>query len=324
MKERNVQITYKKNFSLMVIAVVCLGMFCITLFYSLPRLAFLMPGYVTKAEVSYADKDGKNGYDTLKTYDEDGNKHVFYYYYSGNYSHLTKNQEVLVLGDIVYVTESTEYGVNSNLIVGTQLPVIVCLCVAVVSGIVTIILLPGVIQNFIKKPWASNEEINSKNKIVNVLWTLEIFALLMATILFMMGISKTFAYLSMKEHTTGNIIYQGSRQSSQATTYFYGSDAAYKLTARYAGGIHLYRRVFQIKLESSINDHDEIWYEGSNLVFRNKKVYVGYEGDEVAVLTSAEKLFAVIGGGFLLLHIFSAFLICKWNKYGGKIFWFYK
>lgn len=81
--------------------------------------------------------------------------------------------------------------------------------------------------------------------------------------------------------------------------------------------------VLQIKADSPVNGDDVFWYEGNCIVLNNKKVYIGYNDYSLSVLSQFELIAAIIGGGFLLSHAVSAFLISKKNPYGGIFFWFF-
>ena len=316
--------TYRKNLTLTIIALFCFVLFLSTFFYCLPRLSLLSSNTLT-ATVSSSDGNGTSGYVILKVNvpREDGGTVFFHYYYPGKSSHLKQGTEVLISGNIVFMDQSTELGVNSDLVIGTKLPIIVCLVLSVISTLGAVFLFPLTIRNFIHKPWNGNEEVEIKTKTVNFLYTTEIFVLVIALIIFIMGITQLGGYLRMKEHTTGIVTYQSSRQSSQFVK-IHGGNQLYNLESSFGKGIRPNYIVLQIKADSLINGVDEFWYEGNNLVLSNKKVYIGYNDEAISVLSQAELMFVYIGGGFLILHVVSAILISKRNKFGGKIFWFFK
>lgn len=316
--------TYKKNLSYSVLAFLCLVLFLVTFIYCLPRLSLLSSNAMT-ATVNSPDKDGSSGYATLKLNipREDGGTVFFHYYYPGSSSHLKKNAEVLVAGNIVFMDQSTEAGVNSDLVIGTKPPLIVCLVLSIIGVIGAIALFPLVIRNYIHKPWNAGEEKETKAKTINFLYTTEIFAIVIASILFVMGIMQVVGYLRMENRTTGIITYQSSRQSSQFVKKYNGNKL-YNLKSVYGKGIRPNYMVLQIKVDSPIDGVDEFWYEGNNIVLGSKKVYVGYNEEGISVLSQTELMMALISGMFLIIHAMSALIISKKNKYGGKIFWFFK
>lgn len=316
--------TYKKNFFLTVSAIFCFVLFMITFSFCLPRFSLLSSNTLS-ATVSSSDQDGAYGYAVLKVNvpREDGGTVFFHYYYPGNRSRLEKDTEVLISGNIVFMDQSTEYGVNSNLVIGTKLPIIVCSVLSVIGLLGSVFLFPLTIRNFIHKPWNGNEEVKIKEKTVNFLYTTEIFTIIIAFGIFIMGITQVGGYLCMREHTTGVITYQTNRKSSQFVKTYSGNKL-YNLKSVFGKGIRPNYVVLQIKADSLINGVDEFWYEGNNLVLGNKKVYIGYNDETISVLSEAELMFALIGGGFLIFHAVSAILISKRNRYGGKIFWFFK
>lgn len=115
--------TYKKNVSKMVIAIVCVILFAMTAFYCVPRFSLLSSNAVS-ATVVDADKHGTGGYAVLKVDGarEDGGTIFFHYYYPGNKSHLKPDESVLVSGNIEFMDESTKQGVNADLVIGTRMP----------------------------------------------------------------------------------------------------------------------------------------------------------------------------------------------------------
>ena len=98
--------TYKKNVSKMVIAIVCVILFAMTAFYCVPRFSLLSSDAVS-ATVVYADKHGTSGYAVLKVDEarEDGGTIFFHYYYPENKSHLKPDESVLVSGNIKFMDE---------------------------------------------------------------------------------------------------------------------------------------------------------------------------------------------------------------------------
>ena len=100
--------TYKKNVSNMVIAIVCVVLFAVTAIYCVPRFS-LLSSSALPATVADADKHGTSGYAVLKVDEarEDGGTIFFHYYYSGNKSHLKQDEKVLVSGNITFMDEST-------------------------------------------------------------------------------------------------------------------------------------------------------------------------------------------------------------------------
>lgn len=166
-------------------------------------------------------------------------------------------------------------------------------------------------------------EIKMKNKSVNAFYTAEILALVVALIFFAAGMPKVVGYACKKNHTTGTVTYQSSRQSSNHVKVHSGNDVRnYK--SRYGKGIRPTYTVLQIKADSPVNGADVFWYEGNCSILGSKNVYIGYNDNSMSVLSQFELVMAIISGAFLLLHAVSALLISKKNSYGGKFFWFFK
>lgn len=316
--------TYKKNVFNMVIAIVCVVLFIVTAVYCVPRLS-LLSSRALSATVASADRHGTSGYAVLKVDGarEDGGTIFFHYYYPGSKSHLKQDETVLVTGNIIFMDESTEQGVNSELVVGTKTPVLVCLILSLMGLAGAIGLLPVTIRNFHRKPWSMDAEMEAKAKSVNVLYTAEIFTLVVALIFFGAGMTQVAGYACKRNHTTGIVTYQSSRQNSQHIRVHSGNDVR-SYQARYGKGVRPTYTVLQIKADSSVNGADMFWYEGHCTVLGNKKVYIGYNDQSMSVLSQFELVMTIIGGGFLLLHAVTALLISKKNPYGGKIFWFFK
>lgn len=312
--------TYKKNVSNMVIATVCVVLFVVTAVYCVPRLS-LLSSHALSATVASADRHGTSGYAILKVDGarEDGGTIFFHYYYPGSKSHLKQDETVLVSGNIIFMDESTEQGVNSELVVGTKTPVLVCLILSLMGLAGAISLLPITIRNFHRKPWSMDAEMEVKAKSVNVFYTAEILTLVAALIFFVAGMTQVAGYACKKNHTTGIVTYQSSRQNSQHIRVYSGNDVS-----RYGKGVRSVYTVLQIKADSPVNGADMFWYEGRCTVLSNKKVYIGYNDQSMSVLSQFELVMTIIGGGFLLLHAVTALLISKKNPYDGKIFWFFK
>ena len=316
--------SYKKNILLTVLVFMSLLLFLIAAIYCLPRMS-LLSSSVVSATVNSADSDGSSGFAILKVDipREDGGTLFFHYYYPSSTSNLKNGSQVFVAGNITFMDQSTEPGVNSELVIGTRTPVLVSLIVSLAGLIVVIVLLPVVIRNFRQKPWNATEEMKTRDKLVGLLYTAEIFALAIAMLMFIMSVSKVGRYLTYENHSTGTVTYQSSRQSSQfVKNHSHGK--YYGLESTYGKGIRPVYSVFQIKAETIINGDEEFWYEGNNLVFGSKKVYIGYDDSGVALLSSFEAAIACISGGFLLLHAAIALIFSKKNKYGGKVLWFFK
>lgn len=316
--------TYKKNVSNMVIATLCVALFVVTAVYCVPRLSLLSSRALSATVVS-ADKHGTDGYATLKIDGarEDGGTIFFHYYYPGSKSHLKQDESVLVSGNIIFMDESTEQGVNSELIVGTKAPVLICLILSLMGLAGAISLLPITIRNFHRKPWGIDAEMEAKAKTVNVFYTAEILTLVVALIFFAAGMTQVAGYACKKNHTTGIVTYQSSRQSSQYIKVYSGNGVR-KYQSSYGKGVRPAYTVLQIKADSSVNGADTFWYEGRCMVLGNKNVYIGYDEQSMSVLSQFDLVMTIIGGGFLLLHVVTALLISKKNPYGGKIFWFFK
>ena len=316
--------TYKKNVFNMVIAIICVVLFAVAAAYCVPRLS-LLSSHVLSATVVSADKHGTSGYATLKVDGarEDGGTIFFHYYYPGSKSHLKQDEKVLVSGSITFMDESTEQGVNSELVIGTKTPVLIGAILAFLGLIGAICLLPAAIRNFQRKPWSSSEDVEAKKKTVNAFYTAEILALVVALIFFVAGMTRVAGYACKRNHTTGTVTYQSSRQNSRHIKVHSGNDGrTYK--SRYGKGIRPTYTVLQIKANSPVNGAKVFWYEGNCVVLSNKNVYIGYNEDYMFVLSQIELRLTLISGGFLLLHAISALLISKKNPYGGKLFWFFK
>lgn len=316
--------TYKKNVSNMVIATVCVVLFVVTVVYCVPRLS-LLSSHALSATVASADRHGTSGYAILKVDGarEDGGTIFFHYYYPGSKSHLKQDETVLVSGNIIFMDESTEQGVNSDLVVGTKTPVLVCLILSLMGLAGAISLLPITIRNFHRKPWSMDAEMEVKAKSVNVFYTAEILTLVAALIFFVAGMTQVAGYAGKKNHTTGIVTYQSSRKNSQRIKVYSGNDVR-NYQSRYGKGVRSVYTVLQIKADSPVNGADMFWYEGRCTVLSNKKVYIGYNDQSMSVLSQFELVMTIIGGGFLVLHAVTALLISKKNPYGGKIFWFFK
>ena len=142
--------------------------------------------------------------------------------------------------------ESTAQGINSELVIGTRTPVLVCAILCFLSLAGAIWLLPMTINNFRRKPWGEN--CGEKTKIVSALYTAEILAILVAIILFVAGAAQTGRYVCKKNHTTGTITYQSTRQSSQRIKVYSGKGSrAFK--SRYGKGIRPTYTVLQIRVD---------------------------------------------------------------------------
>ena len=129
---------------------------------------------------------------------------------------------------------------------------------------------------------------------------------------------KVVGYACKKNHTTGTVTYQSSRQSSNHVKVHSGNDVRnYK--SRYGKGIRSTYTVLQIKANLPVNGADVFWYEGNCSTLGSKNVY-----NSMSVLSQFELVMTIISGAFLLLHAVSALLISKKNSYGGKLFWFFK
>ena len=194
--------TYKKNVSKMVIAIVCVILFAMTAFYCVPRFSLLSSDAVS-ATVVDADKHGTSGYVVLKVDEarEDGGTIFFHYYYPGNKSHLEPDESVLVSGNIMFMDESTKQGVNADLVIGTRMPVLICLILSLLGVVGAICLLPSAIRNFHNKPWSSDEETGTRKKLVNAFYTAEILALVVALIFFVAGMTPV-SYTHLRAHET--------------------------------------------------------------------------------------------------------------------------
>lgn len=59
--------------------------------------------------------------------------------------------------------ESTEQGVNSELVIGTKTPVLIGVILTFLGWMGAICLLPATIRNFHRKPWSS-EDVETKAK----------------------------------------------------------------------------------------------------------------------------------------------------------------
>lgn len=316
--------TYKKNIFNMTAAIICVMVFVATALYCVPRLSLLSPRALP-AIVSSEDKNGSSGYAILKIDGarEDGGTIFFHYYYPGSKSHLKQGEKVLVCGNITFMDESTEQGVNAALVIGTKTPVLVCVIFSLLGLIGSICLLPATIKNFRRKPWSNAEEIEVKGKFVNALYTVEVLMLIAALSFLIIGIPQVAGYVGKTHHTTGTVTYQSSRQSSQHIKIYTGNSVR-TYNSGFGKGIRSNYTVLQIKADSLVNGEEEFWYEGNCNVMGNKKVYIGYNDDSVVVLSRVDLILTILGGGFLLLHIVSALLLSKKNPYGGKIFWFFK
>lgn len=260
--------TYKKNVSNMVIAIVCVVLFVVTAFYCVPRFSLLSSNALS-ATVASADMHGTSGYAVLKVDGArgDGGTIFFHYYYSGNKSHLKQDEKVLVSGNITFMDESTEQGVNA-------------------------------------------------------FYTAEILALVVALIFFVAGMTQVVGYACAKNHTTGTVTYQSSRQSSNHVKVYSGN-AVRNRKSIYGKGIRPTYTVLQIKADSPVNGADVFWYEGNCSILGSKNVYIGYSDNSMSVLSQFELVMTLISGAFLLFHAVSARLLSKKNPYGGKLFWFW-
>ena len=314
----------RKNVSNMVIAIVCVVLFAVTAIYCVPRFS-LLSSNALPATVVDADKHGTSGHAVLKV-DEargDGGTIFFRYYYPGSKSHLKQDEKVLVSGNITFMDESTEEGVNADLVIGTKTPVLICLILSLMGLVGAICLLPSAIRNFRNKPWSSDKEIKMKNKTVDAFYTAEILALVVALIFFVAGMTQVVGYACAKNHTTGTVTYQSSRQSSNHVKVYSGN-AVRNYKSIYGKGIRPTYTVLQIKADSPVNGADVFWYEGNCSILGSKNVYIGYNDNSMSVVSQFELVMTIISGAFLLFHTVSARLLSKKNPYGGKLFWFFK
>ena len=314
----------RKNVSNMVIAIVCVVLFAVTAIYCVPRFS-LLSSNVLPATVVDADKHGTSGHAVLKVDEarEDGGTIFFRYYYPGSKSHLKQDEKVLVSGNITFMDESTEEGVNADLVIGTKTPVLICLILSLMGLVGAICLLPSAIRNFRSKPWGRDEEIETKSKSVDAFYTAEILALVFAMIFFLAGMPKVVGYACKKNHTTGTVTYQSSRQSSNHVKVYSGN-AVRKYKSVHGKGIRSTYTVLQIKPDSPVNGADVFWYEGNCSILGSKNVYIGYNDNSMSVVSRFELVMTIISGAFLLFHTVSARLLSKKNPYGGKLFWFFK
>ena len=126
----------RKNVSNMVLAIACVVLFAVTAIYCVPRFSLLSSNALT-ATVASVDKHRTSGYAVLKVDEarEDGGTIFFHYYYPGSKSHLKQDEKVLVSGNITFMDESTEQGVNADLVIGTKTPVLI-FYTAVILGLV--------------------------------------------------------------------------------------------------------------------------------------------------------------------------------------------
>ena len=314
----------RKNVSNMVLAIVCVVLFAVTAIYSVPRFS-LLSSNVLPATVVDADKHGTSGHAVLKVDEarEDGGTIFFRYYYPGSKSHLKQDEKVLVSGNITFMDESTEEGVNADLVIGTKTPVLICLILSLLGLVGAICLLPSAIRNFRNKSWSRDEEIETRSKSVDAFYTAEIFALVVALIFFVMGMPQVVGYACAKNHTTGTVTYQSSRQSSNHVKVYSGNGVR-KYKSVHGKGIRPTYTVLQIKTDSPVNGADVFWYEGNCIILGSNNVYIGYSDDSMSVVSRFELVMTIISGAFLLLHAVSARLLSKKNPYGGKLFWFFK
>ena len=265
----------RKNVSNMVIAIVCVVLFAVTAIYCVPRFSLLSSNALL-ATVAGVDKHGTSGYAVLKVDGarENGGTIFFHYYYPGSKSHLKQDEKVLVSGNITFMDESTEEGVNADLVIGTKTPVLICLILSLLGLVGAICLLPSAIRNFRNKPWSRDEEIETKSKSVDAFYTAEILALVVALIFFVAGMTQVVGYACAKNHTTGTVTYQSSRQSSNHVKVHSGNDVRnYK--SRYGKGIRPTYTVLQIKADSPVNGADVFGYEGNCSILGSKNVYRG-------------------------------------------------
>ena len=313
----------RKNVSNMVIAIVCVVLFAVTAIYCVPRFS-LFSSNALPATVAGVDKHGTSGYAVLKVDEarEDGGTIFFRYYYPGSKSHLKQDEKVLVSGNITFMDESTEQGVNADLVIGTKTPVLICLILSLLGLVGAISLLQSAIRNFRSKPWSRDEEIETKSKSVDAFYTAEILALVVALIFFVAGMTQVVGYVCAKNHTTGTVTYQSSRQSSNHVKVYSGN-AVRNYKSIYGKGILPTYTVLQIKANSPVNGDDVFWYEENCIILGSKNVYIGYNDNSMSVLSQFELVMTIISGVFLLLHAVSALLISKKNPYGGKLFWFW-
>ncbi len=314
----------RKNVSNMVLAIACVVLFAVTAIYCVPRFS-LLSSSALPATVASVDKHGTSGYAVLKVDGarEDGGTIFFHYYYPGSKSHLKQDEKVLVSGNIIFMDESTEQGVNADLIIGTKTSVLICLILSLLGLVGVICLVPSAIRNFRNKPWSCDEKIEMKNKSVDAFYTAEILALVVALVFFVAGMTQVVGYACAKNHTTGTVTYQSSRQSSNHVKVYSGNDVRnYK--SRYGKGIRPTYTVLQIKADSPINGADVFWYEGNCSILGSKNVYIGYSDNSMSVLSQFELAMTIISGAFLLFHAVSARLLSKKNPYGGKLFWFFE
>ena len=230
---------------------------------------------------------------------------------------------MLVSGNITFMDESTEQGVNADLVIGTKTPVLICLILSLLGLVGAISLLPSAIRNFRSKPWSRDEEIETKSKSVDAFYTAEILALVVALIFFVAGMTQVVGYACAKNHTTGTVTYQSSRQSSNHVKVYSGN-AVRNYKSVHGKGIRPTYTVLQIKADSPVNGADVFWYEGNCSILGSKNVYIGYNDNSMSVVSQFELVMTIISGAFLLFHAVSARLLSKKNPYGGKLFWFFK
>ena len=314
----------RKNVSNMVLAIACVVLFAVTAIYCVPRFS-LLSSSALPATVASVDKHGTSGYAVLKVDGarEDGGTIFFHYYYPGSKSHLKQDEKVLVSGNIIFMDESTEQGVNADLIIGTKTSVLICLILSLLGLVGVICLVPSAIRNFRNKPWSCDEKIEMKNKSVDAFYTAEILALVVALVFFVAGMTQVVGYACAKNHTTGTVTYQSSRQSSNHVKVYSGN-AVRNYKSIYGKGILPTYTVLQIKADSPVNGADVFWYEGNCSILGSKNVYIGYSDNSMSVLSQFELAMTIISGAFLLFHAVSARLLSKKNPYGGKLFWFFE
>lgn len=126
----------KKPVLLFVSAILCV----LCLLWIILHIGVYMPG-ATKAEVVYADTNGRDGYDSLKYEDNDGNRVNFNYKYDGDNSSYKSGDVVLIGGEVISYNDDYSGEINGKLSMVHLWKAILFLCLFLVFVFIFILCL---------------------------------------------------------------------------------------------------------------------------------------------------------------------------------------
>ena len=229
-----------------------------------------------EAVVAYGDDFGTYGSADLYRLDEDGEKHNFKWQYPSEYSGIKKDQKVLVYGEITYLNEGSEDAHNSNLIIEPKQRVYGALMSFIIATILFFIGLVVIGVTWAQKPWKKDEEIDTKDKILGIVYAA----------IFFLGCASIWGSI-LGIITTGQVI---MREHYAIGTVRYVTDAPHSnlIIDEYTP---IYDQNIQVILDTPVNDDwvYSITYFNTRgkMIFKEQRVMIFYnefdESDGVVV-----------------------------------------